>query len=80
MLKMCLSVLGEQVRKHLASTFPFSDLKILSSLLVCYFSKTYCNNGFLTSTFGFYSSLALQFSCITVSLSEGWFLFEVGSN
>ena len=34
----------------------------------------------LTSTFDFYLSLALKFSCIIVRLSEGRFLFAVASN
>ena len=77
----------KQVSKHLASSFPFSDFYILSSLLGCYFSGTSCTfhfgqmfNGFLTSTFDFYWSLALQFSCIMVRLSEGRFLFAVASD
>ena len=52
-----------------------------------YFSEIYCTfcfgqmfNGFWTSNFDFYWSLALQFSCITVRLSEGSFLFAVASN
>ena len=62
-----LSVSGKQERKNLASSFPFSDFYILSSLLGCYFSETSCTfhfgqmfNGFITSTFDFYLSLALK--------------------
>ena len=84
--KFILSVSGEQASKHLVCSFPFSDFNILSCLLGCYFSGIYCTfnfgqmfNGFLTSTSDFYSSLALQFSCIIVRLSEGRFLFAVAS-
>ena len=76
--KIPLSVSGKQASKHVASSFPFSDFQILSSLLICCFSGISCTfhfgqmvNGFVTSTFDFYCSLALQFSCITVRLSEG---------
>ena len=86
--KISLSVLGDkQANKHLVSSFPFSYFYILPSLLGCYFSGISCTfhfgqmfNGFLTSTFDFYWSLALQFSCITVRLSEGRFLFAVASD
>ena len=78
--KIPLSVTGKQASKHLASTFPFSHFYILSSCLDCYFSWISCtfhfgqmSNGFLTSTFNFYWSLVLQFSCIMVRLSEGKF-------
>ena len=75
---------ASQASKHLVSSFPFSDFQILSSLLCCYFSEISRTfyfeqmfNGFLGSNFGFYCSLALQFSCITVRISEGRFLFAV---
>ena len=84
MQKISLSVFGEQARKHLASSFPFSDFYIFSSLLSCYSSGISSTlhfgqmlNEFLTSTFDFYWSLALQFSHLTVRLSEGRFLFLV---
>ena len=87
MRKIYLSVSGEQTRKHLVSSFLFSDLKILSSLLGCYFSGISCTfhfgqmfNGFLTINLDFYWSLALQFSCIMVTFSEGRFLFAVASD
>ena len=87
MWKIPLSISGEQASKHLASSFLFADFYILSSLLGCYFSGISCTfhfgqmfNGFLTSTFDFYWSLALQFSCIMVWLSEGRFLFAVTSD
>ena len=83
--KISLSVY--QASKHLASSFPFSDFYTLSSLLV-YFSGIFCTfhfgqmfNGFLTSTFDFYWSFVVQFSCImTIRLSDGKFLFIVASN
>ena len=85
--KISLSVAGEQASQYLASSFLFSDFYILSSLLGCYFSWTSCTfhfgqmfNGFLTSTFDFYWSLALQLSCIMVRLSEGRYLFPVASD
>ena len=59
MWKISLSVPGEQVSKHLAASFPFSDFWIFSSLLG-YFSKISCTfhfvqmlNGFLLSTLKF---------------------------
>ena len=80
MRKIPLSVTGKQASKHLASSFPFSHFYILSSCWGCYFSRIPCTfyfgqmfNGFLTSAFDFYWSLVLQFSCITVRLSEGKF-------
>ena len=85
--KISLSVSGEQASKHLASSFPFSDFYILSTFVGSYFSGISCTfhlgqifNGFVTSTFDFYLSLALQFSCITVRLSESRFLFPVASD
>ena len=76
-----LSVSGNQVSKYLVSSFPFSDFYILSSLLGCYFSGISCAfhfgkmfNGFLTSTFDFYWSLAIQFLCIRDFLKAGFFL------
>ena len=87
MRKIYLSVSGKQTKKHLASSFPFLDLRTLSSLLSRYFSGTSCTfhfgqmfNGFLTTTLDFYWSLALQFSCIMVRFSEGRFLFAVASD
>ena len=81
--KISLLVSGEQASKHLASSFPFSELKILSSLLGCHFSGISCTfhlgqmfNGFLTSTLDFYWSLGQQFSYMTVRLSEDRFLFH----
>ena len=78
--KIPLSVTGKQVNKHLASSFPFSYFYILSSCLGCYFSGKSCtfhfgqmSNGFWTSSFDFYWSLVLQFSYISVRLSEGKF-------
>ena len=74
--KFSLSVSGKEANKYLASSFPFSDFSIISSLSGCYFSKISCIfyfgqmfNGFLTSTSDLYWSLALQFSCIKVKLS-----------
>ena len=74
---------GEQASQHLAPSFPFSDFYILSSLLGCYFSGTSCPfhfgqmfNGFLTGTFNFYWSLALQLSCTTIRLSEAGIFFQ----
>ena len=82
--KISLLVSGEHVSQHLVSSFPFSDFCILSSLFGFYFSGISCTfqfwqmfNGFLTSTFQFYWSLALQLSCITVRLSEGRYRFPV---
>ena len=82
-----LSVSGKQARKNLASSFPFSDFYILSSLLSCYFSGTSCTfhfgqmfNGFITSTFDFYLSLALKLWCIMVRLSKSRYLFPVACN
>ena len=87
--KIYLSVSGKQTSRQ-ASGWPavfFSELLILSSLLDHYFSEISCNyrfrqmfNGFWTSNFDFYWSLALQFSCIMVRLSEGRFLFAVASD
>ena len=78
---------GAEASKHLASRFTFSDFQILSSFLGCYFSGISCTfrfwqmlNRFFTSTFDFYWSLALQFSCIMVRHSQGMFLFAVASN
>ena len=45
---MVLSKIFNDLSK--ASSFPFSDLEILFSLLVCYFSKIYCNNVLLVFT------------------------------
>ena len=77
---------GDQVSKHLATSFPFSGFSILSSFYSCYFSGMSCMfccgqifTGFLTSTFDFYWSLALQFSCIMVRISQGTFLIAVAS-
>ena len=85
--KISLSVSGEQTSKHSTWSFPFSEFLILSSLLSCYFSEIYCAfcfrqmfNGFWTSNFDFYWKLTLQFSCITVRLSKGRFLFAVASD
>ena len=70
------------------SGFWFSSLRqILSSFLVSYFSKI-CSTfhpeqlliRFLTITFDFYWSLALQLLCITVKLSDSIFLFPLASN
>ena len=76
MLKISLSVSGEQASKNTALGLQFSFFRILDtspSLLDGYFSEiscTYCFremfNGFWTSNFYFYWSLALKFSCITV--------------
>ena len=86
MQRISLSVSCKQAT-HLASSFSFSDFYILSSLSGFYFSGISCTfhfgqmfNGFLTSTFDFYWSLALQFPSITVRLSEGRFLFAVASD
>ena len=68
---------GKQASKHLASSFPFLDFYILSSLLSCYFSGISCTFHFGKMFNGF---LALQFSCILVRLSEGMILFAVASN
>ena len=85
--KISLSISGEQIGQHSASSFPFSGFYIFSSLLGCYFSRTSCAchfgemfNGFLTSTFDFYWSLALHLSCFPVRLSEGIYLFPVASD
>ena len=43
----------------------------------CFFCFGQMFNGFLTSTFDFYWSLTLQFSCITARLTQGTFLFIV---
>ena len=66
-----------------AFTLDFSFLRILS----CYFSEIYCTfcfrqmfNRFWRSNSNFHWGLALQFSCITVRLSEGSFLFAVASD
>ena len=87
MQKISLSVSSKQASKYSTSCFPFSDFQILSSLSGCYFRGISCTfhfgqmcNGFLTSTFDIYWSLALQFLHITVRLSECSFLFAVASN
>ena len=65
---------GEEVK--IAINLQFSFPRILD----CYFSEISCNyhfrqifNGFWTSNFDFYWSLALQFSCVMVRLSESRF-------
>ena len=86
--KIYLSVSGEQANRQ-ASTWPgiFLSRNFRYQSLNCYFSEIYCNfcfkqmfNGFWTSNFDFYWSLALQFSCIMVRLSECRFLFAVASD
>ena len=39
---LCQYHSGEQASQHMASSFPFSDFYIFSSLLGCYFSGTSC--------------------------------------
>ena len=87
MRNIFLLVLGVQVSKQVDSSFPFSYFQILSSLLGCYFSGIFCIYHlwqmfirFLTITFDFYRSLVLKFSCITVRLSDGMFLFSLVSD
>ena len=65
---------GEEVK--IAINLQFSFPRILD----CYFSEISCNyhfrqifNGFWTSNFDFYRSLALKFSCVMVRLSESRF-------
>ena len=69
-----------------ASTCPAVFLS-QNLILLGYFSEIYCKfcfkqmfNGFWTSNFDFYWSLALQFSYITVRLPKGRFLFAIVSN
>ena len=65
----------------------FSLRQLLFSLLSSYFNDICCTFHlgqmfirFLLIIFDFYWSLALQFSCITVRLSDGIFLFPLASD
>ena len=90
MRKIRSLVSGNQVSKQVDYRFPFLDFQIFSrfsSLGDCYSSGTFCTYHlgqifikFLTSSFGFYWSLCVQFSCITVRLSDDMFLFSVASD
>ena len=78
---------GKQESKRSAWSLSFSKFFILSIFLSYYFSEIYFPfcfgqmfHGLRTSIFDFYWGLALQFSCITVTLSEGSFLFAVACN
>ena len=83
---------GEQVSKQVDSNFPVSNI-YFSAVFGSFFNEICCTFHlrqvfirfsflnffvrFLTITFDFYWSLALQLSCIRVGLSDGMFLFQL---
>ena len=85
--KISLSVSGEQASRR-ANTYSILFLsQIFRYFQACYISGISCTfclgqmfKGFLTSTFDFYWSLDLEFSCITVRIPQGSFLFSVASD
>ena len=83
-----LSVSAKEASKLLASSFPFSNFYIFSSLSGCYFSEISCTlhfgqmfNGFLTSTFDLsYDGVwTNDFHVSQEDSPEGKFLFAVAS-
>ena len=72
---------GDQASKGSARAFLSENVRCFPAFLSCCFSEIYCTfwfrqmfNGLWISNFDFYWSLDLQFSFITVRLSEGRFL------
>ena len=85
--KISLSVSGEQASRRANTCSILFLSQIFRYFQACYISGISCTfclgqmfKGFLTSTFDFYWSLNLEFSCITVRIPQGSFLFSVASD